>query len=152
MNAKNKNILVLGFAFLSILLLVFSSPVMAKSNGPAGKAPGAAVHNGPVMAKEQASRRQPARDSRSDDRDRDHASTGLSISFGLGSDYSNSANRRWVPGYYETRTERVLVEPGQMVRYGRPHLNLQSLVPWDTNRATGLSLPTDFSLYFNRSL
>lgn len=96
MNGKNKVISTLSIVFLSVLFLAVS-PL-------------------PAMAKERASRRQSRSRSHSRDRNRDQGSTGLSISFGLGNHFSSSANRRRVPGHYETRTERVLVDPGHYER------------------------------------
>ena len=96
MNGKNKVISMLSVVILSVLVVAVSSL--------------------PAMAKERASRTQPARHSASGDRDRDHGSTDLSISFGLGSHSSDRANRGWVPGHYEIRTEKVLVEPGHYER------------------------------------
>ncbi len=92
MNGKNKVISMLSMVLLSVLLVAVS-PL-------------------PAMAKERASRRQPARRSQSRDRDQDQGSTSLSISFGLGS----RTHERRVPGHYETHTERVLVEPGHYER------------------------------------
>ena len=99
MNGKNKVISTLSVIFLSVLLLAVS-PL-------------------PAMAKRRESRRLPAHRSRSGERDRDRASSRLSLGFGFGSDFSNSANRRWVPGHYETRTEKILVEPGHYERRRR---------------------------------
>lgn len=94
MNGKNKVISMLSVVFLSVLVVAVSSL--------------------PAIAKERASRTQPARHSASGDRD--HGSTDLSISFGLGSHSSDRANRGWIPGHYEVRTEKVLVEPGHYER------------------------------------
>ena len=98
MNGNKKIISTLGVAFLSMLMLVISAL--------------------PASAKERDSRKQPQRNSRSrdrdhqrdrgDHRDRDQGSSRLNIGFRLGS----QTNRRWVPGYYEIRRERVLVERG----------------------------------------
>ena len=115
MNSKNKVILMLGFAFLSILLLAFSaSPVMAKSNGPGGKAPRVAAHNGPAMVSHGHSspdrRGHEAQPSRWNDGHHDSRSR-LGISFGFGSYFYPTTYSRWVPGYYQIRTEEVLVEP-----------------------------------------
>ena len=105
MNAKNKVILILGFAFLSILLLVFSaSPVMAKGKGPE---PSFGNHGQP-------SRPDYNRDAHrwgSDHRDHDGRSR-LGIGFGFGSYFYPATYSRWIPGYYQIRSEEVLVEPG----------------------------------------
>ena len=36
----------------------------------------------------------------------------MGLRFGFGVPYHYSSYRRWVPGYYQTHTETVLVEPG----------------------------------------
>ena len=66
-----------------------------------------------------------ARDRRSSDRrssgrrDRSHRShhydrrnSGLRIGIGCSSRFYSSSYRSWVPGYYQTRIEQILVEPG----------------------------------------
>lgn len=37
---------------------------------------------------------------------------GLTLNLDLGKTFTSGGSRRWVPGYYQTHTERVLVEPG----------------------------------------
>jgi len=96
MNGKKKDILMLGFAFLSILLLVFSaSPAMARGRD----------------SRPSFSHRD--RDSHRSDfghRDYDNRSR-FGIGFGFGSYFYPSTSSYWVPGYYQTHTEQVLVEP-----------------------------------------
>ncbi len=36
----------------------------------------------------------------------------LGLSFGFSDNYYSTSSRQWVPGYYQTHTEQVLVEPG----------------------------------------
>ncbi len=60
---------------------------------------------------------------------------GLTLSIGLEQLFGNTSARRWVPGYYQTRTEQVLVEPGhhewheQSVLVEPGHYETRSLPP-----------------------
>lgn len=100
MNSRNKIVAALGLVSLSILLLASSAT--------------------PAIARTRSSRRQPSFSPRSSgghqSRFRDSRHSGgrsrLGISFGFGDRYYSASHRRWVPGYYQTRTEQVLVEPG----------------------------------------
>ena len=94
MNGKNKVTSMLSVMFLSVVAMGVS-PL-------------------PALAKEKASRKQPARSPAS--RERDHDSARLSVGFGIGNRHSDSRHGRRVGGHYETRKERVLVEPGHYER------------------------------------
>ena len=59
----------------------------------------------------------------------------MTLSIGLEQVFGNTSARRWVPGYYQTRTEQVLVEPGhhewheQSVLVEPGHYETRSLPP-----------------------
>ena len=94
MNAQKKIISTLGLVMLSILFVTSSAipAAAARDRGPRG---GRSSDRG--------------RSSRSHDRDSRHS--GLSIGFGFSNRIYSTSYRRWVPGYYQTRTEQILVEP-----------------------------------------
>ena len=95
MNAKKKVIRTFGVAVLAMLFVVSSAA--------------------PAVAKDWRSR-----DRRSSNR-HDHSrrsrdyhrrDSGLRIGIGYSNRIYSTSYRRWVPGYYQTHTEQVLVEPG----------------------------------------
>ena len=64
----------------------------------------------PAIARDRRSSDRHERSSRS--RNRDRRNSGLSIGLGYSNRIYSTSYRRWVPGYYQTHTEQVLVEPG----------------------------------------
>ena len=147
MSANNKSILILSFAFVSVLLLAsWPSPSMARereARGQAGsrgiksrqkpsrnieslrgarraRAPGRTLDSVPEARgpgrhnnhfrphHNRHGQRSRSHHGRNHHRSRSHLGFGL----GFGGHYYYTTYRRWVPGYYQTHTEEVLVEPG----------------------------------------
>ena len=90
MKTSAKSIMTLAAIVLSTVL-AYPLPAQARPRRSSGRA-----------APARSRRKQPSRGS-------DH---GLTLNFDLGNVFTSAASRRWVPGHYQTRTERVLVEPG----------------------------------------
>lgn len=120
MKTKGKVIWVLGAAFLSAAVVLATSPVQAESRRRGGRS--GATSERRDRSRDSRSRRSRSRyeSPRSRGRDRSRSSgirigggSGISISFGRGANLLSGAQRRFVPGHYETRVERVLVRPGR---------------------------------------
>ena len=98
MNSRKRIISTLGFVMLSMLLLLSTAaPAVARdSRGHSGRSSGRSGHS-----------------SRRSSRHYDRRDSGLRIGFGLTNRvYSTTTIRHYVPGYYQTSTQQVLVEPG----------------------------------------
>ena len=100
MNGENKVIATLSLVFLSIVLLG-SSATPAAARGRSSRGLRSFGHR---RGGGHRSRSHYGRDSRGGSR--------LGISLGFGDRYYSTSRRHWVSGYYQTRTEQVLVEPG----------------------------------------
>ncbi len=102
MNRKIKNILTVTIVFFSTLLLAVPQSAMAR-DGRGGRG-----------GRRSASRSRPQgrRSGRSQRGRRGYGGSSLGLSFGFSDNYYSTSSRQWVPGYYQTHTEQVLVEPG----------------------------------------
>lgn len=115
MKTKGKVIWVLGAAFLSAAVVLATSPVQAESRRRGGRSRA-------TSERRDRSRRSRSRHEspRSRGRDRSRSSgirigggSGISISFGRSANLLSGDQRRFVPGHYEMRVERVLVRRGR---------------------------------------
>ena len=115
MNRKIKNILTVTIVFLSSLLLALPQSAIAR-DGRGGRGGGRSVSG---------SRQQGSRSGRSRRSGRGFGGSGrrhrsrrgfgrssLGLSFGFSDSYYSTSSRQWVPGYFQTHSEQVLVEPG----------------------------------------
>ena len=128
MKRTSKSILILGSVFLSAALLL-CSPALAKDKGkaksPAAKAGARRSGRGsPVAARPHGPSGDRGRSgghnrgggrSGSHDWGRGghgrHGGSRFGIGFGFGTRFYSGSYQRWVPGWFETRIEQVLVEP-----------------------------------------
>ena len=97
MNAGEKILSTFGVVMLSIFF-VASSATVASARDRGSRSGRSSNRHG--------------RSSRRYDRGRGRNDSRLSIGFGLSNRIYSTSYRRYVPGYYQTRTERVLLEPG----------------------------------------
>ena len=105
MNRKIKNILTVTIVFFSTLLLALPQSAIARDGrgGRGGGRGGRSVSG---------SRQQGSRSGRSRRSGRGFGRSSLGLSFGFSDSYYSTSSRQWVPGYFQTHSEQVLVEPG----------------------------------------
>ncbi|MCK4850366.1 MAG: hypothetical protein KAT11_03390 [Phycisphaerae bacterium] len=101
MNGKSKTILIIATVVISMLLSV--QPAIAR-DGRGGRR--SASRSRPERSRSGRDHRGRRRTSRR------HSRSSLGLSFGFSDNYYSTSSRQWVPGYFQTHTERILVEPG----------------------------------------
>ncbi len=118
MNGKRKDILTLTVVFFLALLWALPQPIMARDGRSGGR-------RGSPAARGRASSGRHGRDSgrtagrrhfgaqrRSSSYRAGRYGSDFAIGFGFSDSYYRTSSSRWVPGYYQTHTQQVLVEPG----------------------------------------
>jgi len=103
MNVRSKTILIIGAVIFSMLLS--AQPAMAR-DGRGGRGGGRSrsgrMHGG---------RRSHGGFGRSRG-GRGYRGSSIGLSFGFSDNYYSTSSRQWVPGYFQTHTQQILVEPG----------------------------------------
>ena len=106
MSCKSKIILTVTIVFFSTLLLALPQSAMAR-DGRGGRGGRRSA------SRSRSERSRSGRDHRGRRRtSRRHSRSSIGLSFGFSDNYYSTSSRQWVPGYYQTHTEQVLVEPG----------------------------------------
>ncbi len=116
MNVRSKTILIVTTLIISMLLSVFpAQPAMARDGRGGGRS---ASRSRPARSRFGRSDRGRTRTSRSHGGfgrsrgGRGFGGSSIGLSFGFSDSYYSTSYQQWAPGYYQTRTEQVLVEPG----------------------------------------